>query len=164
MKSKKVIVIAGVASGVIDIALCLALILTRVGSFRSSLFTAILAEAMFFVSLGIDNQQKRCTAYTLGTITDVNLRHLAKGAKGYVPTVSYTVDGVEYNEEYSFARHGKDYYKVGDEFWVMYNPENPSEFTQEDGEIGVVVKVFRISSIIVATISLFITTASLLSV
>lgn len=164
MKSKKVMVIAAVAFGAIDIALCLALLLTRVGNFLPAFFTAILAEAMFFVSRGIDNQQKRCTAYTLGTITDVNLRRSTKGVMGYVPTVSYTVDGVEYNEEYFFARSGKDYYKVGDEFWVMYNPENPSEFTQEDGDIGVVAKVFRISSIIAAAVSLFITTASLLSV
>lgn len=88
----------------------------------------------------------------------------AFNATDEAPTVSYTVDGVEYNEEYSFARSGKDYYKVGDEFWVMYNPENPSEFTQEDGDIGVVAKAFRISSIIAAAVSLFITTASLLSV
>lgn len=163
MKGKKVKIIAAVASGLIDIALFIALLLTHTGDFLPALLTAIIAEVMLFISIETDNQQKRCTAYTLGTITGV--KHVRVGkVMGYVPTVSYTVNGVEYSGDYSFARQSKNYYKIGDEFWVMYNPENPGEFTQEDGDIDSFAKIFRIVSFVIGGISMILTAVALLSV
>ena len=164
MKNKKVIIITGVVFVTIDTALVIALFLTRVGVFFFALFSSILSEAMFHCSISTKNQKKGCTAYTLGVITDVKLLISGRNVMGYIPTVSYTVDGVEYSGDYSFARKSKDYYKIGDEFWVIYNPENPSEFTQEDSDIDSSVKIFRIAAIATAVLTLILTAVAVLSV
>lgn len=163
MKRKKTKIIAAVVSGLIDVAIFIALLLTRTDHFLSALITAMLAEAMLYISFVTDNRQKRCTAYTLGTVTDVKYVRTGK-LMGYVPTVSYTVNGVEYSGDYSFAHQSKNYYKIGDEFWVMYNPENPSEFTQEDGDINSFSKIFRIVSLVLGGVSIIIIAIALLSV
>jgi hypothetical protein len=43
----------------------------------------------------------------------------------------FEVNGISYKVKYIRSPDAEEYH-IGDSFWVMYNPRNPYEITQED--------------------------------
>lgn len=82
---------------------------------------------------------RRCTATVMGTVADVKEKMRTQGRSGghagittaeYIPTVAYTVDGVEYSKQFAKAYHA-DTYAVGQPVEIMVNPNKPSEINKK---------------------------------
>lgn len=99
---------------------------------------------------------KRCSAYTEGTITDMQ-RVDIRGKYGavvyhaYHPIISFFVDGVEYKVElHSLCEPDS----IGESRWIRYNPNDPHEITQEKYEKGAD-KLISVLCVILLCIALF---------
>jgi len=69
----------------------------------------------------------------------------------YTVYVKYTVDGMEYDEEYGVFSE----YKVGDKVTISYNPNNPSEVAQPNTFVlPLVLIVLGIASLVGGVISI----------
>lgn len=72
---------------------------------------------------------RRCSAIVNGVISDVKekaVRREGITSREYIPTVSYTVDSIEYNKRLAKVYHS-DTYTIGQMVGIMYNPKRPSE-------------------------------------
>jgi Ca2+/Na+ antiporter len=75
-------------------------------------------------------RDKRCTAYTEGTVS--NLRRVTtRNRICYYPTIVFYVDGERYCEESPVSCSHEE---LGKSCWVKYNPNDPHEITQEQYE------------------------------
>lgn len=98
---------------------------------------------------------KRCSAYTEGTITDmqrVDIR-IKYGFvyHAYQPIISFFVDGVEYKVELHFFSKPEE---IGNTLWIRYNPNDPHEITQEQYGKGAD-KLISVLCVILLCIALF---------
>jgi len=78
-------------------------------------------------------KKRRCTEVTSGVISDVKefmSRRHNYATREYTPTVSYTVDGKEYNKAYTKA-YNSGAYMVGQTVEIMYNPRKPEEINKK---------------------------------
>ena len=69
-------------------------------------------------------KRARCTKYVAGQVTDT-VRHPKVGV---LPVISYVIGGKSYRVE---GNVGRQSYKLGEEIWVYFNPDDPREATQE---------------------------------
>ena len=77
-------------------------------------------------------RDKRCTAYTEGTV--VSLRRVTtRNRICYYPTIVFYVDGERYCEESPVSCSQEELYKS---CWVKYNPNDPHKITQEQYDDG----------------------------
>ena len=104
---------------------------------------AIIAVVLWFVALvfiviTLNNivvrsvKTRRCTAMVQGTITEVKekiSRREEVVSREYIPTVKYTVAGVEYSKKFTKA-YNADVYTVGQSVNIMYNPNKPAEINK----------------------------------
>ena len=95
----------------------------------------ILFELCFFLPLANrKSKENRCSSYTCGKIIKIQ-KHTKKRwfavKEYYAPTVSYEVNEKYYEILFPVSRNPHEY-QVGDDFWVLYNPSNPTEVYQED--------------------------------
>jgi len=95
--------------------------------------------AFVFILITVSNlikravKTKRCTAVTSGVISDIKEKVSNRDgviSREYIPTVVYTVDGVEYNTQYVKA-YNAETYKTGQSVEVMYNPNKPNEINKK---------------------------------
>ena len=101
--------------------------------------------ALAFIFITLKNilvraiKSKRCTEEVTATITDVKEQSRREGhsrdhygitTKEYVPTVAYTVDGVEYSKRFTKA-YNADAYSIGQAVKIMVNPNRPSEINKK---------------------------------
>jgi hypothetical protein len=98
---------------------------------------------------------KRCSAYTEGTITDMQ-RVDIRGKYGvvyhaYHPIIRFFVDGVEYKVEMHIFSEPEE---IGNTLWIRYNPNDPHEITQEQYEKGAD-KLISVLCVILLCIALF---------
>ena len=95
----------------------------------------IILELCLFIPLAkIREKENRCTAYTCGYISDIHCqktREIFFTKECYIPTIIYEVNGNIYKFQHSKSSNA-DEYQVLDDFWVMYDPNNPSDVFQED--------------------------------
>lgn len=103
------------------------------GFFISLLFGGI---GLYLLSpmMVIKAKEKRCSAYTAATVTEVKAvkkRRMFKKITYYIPTVSYEVSDRLLTGIYPRTADPEEYH-VGDQCWVMYNPQNPREYYQYD--------------------------------
>ena len=94
---------------------------------KGMLFTLfLLGFGQIFLSSYIVMRTKRarCTKYVAGRVTDT-VRHPKVGV---LPVISYVIGGESYRVEGNVGRHS---YKLGEEIWVYFNPDDPHEATQE---------------------------------
>lgn len=96
--------------------------------------------ALIFILVTVKNiivravKMRRCTALAAGMITDlkekVRTRNGIIESREYIPTVSYTVDGVEYIKKFTRAYNAATY-TIGQTVEIMYNPDRPSEINKK---------------------------------
>jgi len=95
--------------------------------------------ALAFVFITIKNlivrsvKMKRCTATATATITDLKeivSRRNNVVSREYVPTIQYSVEGIEYNKKFTKA-YNAETYKIGQSVEIMYNPDKPSEINKQ---------------------------------
>lgn len=94
----------------------------------------IIGLCLFSPLASIQNKRNKCSSYILDRIISVDSyvkRRRFRRVRYYVPTVEYEVNGILYVLKYKCSFEAEEYY-IGDSFWVMYNPHNPHEITQED--------------------------------
>ena len=94
---------------------------------KGMLFTLfLLGFGQIFLSSYVVMRTKRarCTKYVAGRVTDT-VRHPKVGV---LPVISYVIGGVPYRVE---GNVGRQNYKLGEEIWVYFNPDDPHEATQE---------------------------------
>lgn len=99
------------------------------------LFTFFCLTFVFFTYMhGWFSRQrdKRCTAYTEGTVSDLR-RVTTQRQVSYYPTIVFYVDGERYSEESPVSCSREE---LGKSCWVKYNPNDPHEITQEQYESG----------------------------
>ena len=99
------------------------------------LFTFFCLTFVFFTYMhGWFSRQrdKRCTAYTEGTVSDLR-RVTTQRQVSYYPTIVFYVDGERYSEESPVSCSREE---LGKPCWVKYNPNDPHEITQEQYESG----------------------------
>lgn len=99
---------------------------------------------------------KRCSAYTEGTITDMQRVDIRRKYSGfvyhaYLPIISFFVDGVEYKVELPIFSKPEE---IGNTLWIRYNPNDPHEITQEKYEKGAD-KLISVLCVILLCIALF---------
>jgi hypothetical protein len=91
--------------------------------------------AFIFILLAVINiitrliKTRRCTAVVSGVITDIKEKVRTRNgvtSREYVPTVAYTVAGLDYSLKYKKA-YNANTYATGQAVEVMYNPNKPSE-------------------------------------
>ena len=107
-------------------------------------------------SFNISNKEKlkKCTKYVCGTIVDVEEKHSSGKVKvSYFPIIEYAIDGKTYRTRYNMGRN-QNYYKIGDDFWLFYDPNDPNVITQEDLEIESHSKMYAVVAIIAAIVSI----------
>lgn len=95
---------------------------------------------MFILIAGINIitrtiKTRRCTAVTTGAISDVKEKVTRRSNAGYasreyIPTVVYTVGGIQYSKRFAKAYNDATY-AVGQKVEVMYNPERPAEINKK---------------------------------
>ena len=76
-------------------------------------------------------KRARCTKYVAGQVSGT-VHHPKLGV---LPIISYVIDGESYRVE---GNVGRPSYKLGEEIWVYFNPDNPREATQELPGSGIV--------------------------
>lgn len=84
-------------------------------------------------------KMRRCTAAVTATIVDVKEKMSTRGRSSgyagittteYIPTVAYTVDGIEYRKQFARVYHA-DTYAIGQTVEIMVNPNKPSEINKK---------------------------------
>ena len=78
-------------------------------------------------------KKQRCTAVVTGTISEVKEKVSRRNdvpTREYIPTVVYTVNGVEYSKPFTKAYNAATY-TVGQKVEVMYNPNKPVEINKK---------------------------------
>ena len=98
------------------------------------LFTLfLLGFGQIFLSSYITMRTKRarCTKYVAGQVSGT----VSHPKMGVFPVISYVIDGETYRVE---GNVGRPSYKLGEEIWVYFNPNDPREATQELPRGGVV--------------------------
>jgi hypothetical protein len=75
------------------------------------------------------NKQARCSHYTQGRIVDTVCKIGGTWYRRWTkfPVVEFEADGQTYRAE---GNDGNDQYNVGDEVWIYFNPEKPTEIAQ----------------------------------
>jgi len=76
---------------------------------------------------------RRCSETFSGVISDVKEKVSRRDgirSREYIPTVSYTVDGVEYTKRFTKA-YRADAYTIGQTVEIMVNPNKPSEINKK---------------------------------
>lgn len=95
----------------------------------------ILLELCFFIPIAnVKRKENRCSSYTCGCVLKIQKQRKRKIIwihEYYIPTIAYEVDGIYYEFQHNKSNNA-DEYQVGDDFWVMYNPNNPTDVFQED--------------------------------
>ena len=101
--------------------------------------------ALIFILITLKNilvraiKTRRCTEAVTGTVVDVKEKmrtqgrsqdHIGITTMEYIPTVSYTVDGVEYTKRFTKA-YRADAYTIGQTVEIMVNPNKPSEINKK---------------------------------
>ena len=101
--------------------------------------------ALVFIFITLKNilvrtvKARRCTEAVTATVTDVKEQARRQGQSGdhygittgeYIPTVAYTVDGVEYSKRFTKAYHA-DACSIGQTVEIMVNPSRPSEINKK---------------------------------
>ncbi len=116
---------------------------TPVFSFLFLLFSA----GFGFASLRLSNKEKlkRCTEYACGKIIRVEKAITKTINHSYFPVVKYVVNGKTYINTYDIGRSSFNY-RVGDDFNLLYNPDDPNEITQEDEDLDRASKWYGIAS------------------
>jgi hypothetical protein len=99
---------------------------------------------------------KRCSAYTEGTITDVQRVDIRVKSgfvvyHTYLPIISFFVDGVEYKVELNIFSKPEE---IGNTIRIRYNPNDPHEITQEQYGKGAD-KLISVLCVILLCIALF---------
>lgn len=70
----------------------------------------------------------------------------------YRVTVKYTIDGIDYDNEYGIFPAG---YNVGDKVTICYNPDNPNEISQPTGILlPIIILALGVASIAGGVISI----------
>ena len=106
-----------------------------------SLILLVLSEMFLLLFFSRKKKDNMCSEYVLGMIVDIKYKKSGRHG-GYAPEILYRINGVEYKSFYTdILRRSKDYYNIGDEFWVKYDPNNPSRITQEDNDLKKMNKV-----------------------
>lgn len=125
------------------------------------LVPGVLWSGFFFVTflclafpffLGVGNwlsrqRDRRCSAYTEGTVSDLR-RCMTRKQVCYYPIIVFYVNGERYCEESPVPCTQEEFGKT---CWVKYNPNDPHEITQEQYDDGD--KVFRVISIILLCVA-----------
>lgn len=78
-------------------------------------------------------KKRRCTAAVAGVISDVKEKVRRQNgviSREYTPTVSYTVDGVEYSKRFTKA-YLANTYAIGQTVELMVNPNKPDEINKK---------------------------------
>lgn len=84
-------------------------------------------------------KRQRCSALVKGTVTEVQERarrtgrssgHAGYTLREYIPSVSYTVGGVDYETNLAPA-YAPDAYQPGMTVDIQYNPKKPSEINKK---------------------------------
>ena len=94
---------------------------------KGMLFTLfLLGFGQIFLSSYVVMRTKRarCTKYVAGRVIGT-VRHPKVGV---LPVISYVIGGESYRVE---GNVGRQSYKLGEEIWVYFNPDDPHEATQE---------------------------------
>lgn len=101
--------------------------------------------ALIFISIPLKNiilraiKKRRCTEAVTGTVVEVKEKMSTRGRSSchtgittmeYIPTVAYTVDGVEYTKRFTKAYHA-DAYTIGQKVELLVNPNKPSEINKK---------------------------------
>ena len=76
-------------------------------------------------------KRARCTKYVAGQVSGT-VHHPKMGV---LPIISYVIGGETYRVE---GNVGRPSYKLGEEIWVYFNPDDPHEATQELPSKGIV--------------------------
>jgi hypothetical protein len=99
----------------------------------------IIGLCLFSPLASIQNKQNRCSSYTMGKIVFIDIylkRRRFRRVRYYIPTVKFEVNGIGYDVKYNRSPDA-DEYQIGDSFWVMYNPQNPYEISQDDDLLSI---------------------------
>ena len=95
----------------------------------------ILLELCFFLPIANrKSKENRCSSYTCGKVVHIQKQTKKRGLvirEYYIPIISYEANEIQYEILFSKNRN-PDEYQVGDDFWIMYNPSDPTEVYQED--------------------------------
>lgn len=98
---------------------------------------------------------KRCSAAVPGTVIDIREKVSTRNgipSHEYIPTILYTVDGVDYTKKFAKV-YNAETYTVGKTAEVWYNPQRPSEVNKKGSRntadiiilcIGVVIGIISI--------------------
>lgn len=101
--------------------------------------------ALAFILITLKNilvravKTRRCTAAVTSTVVDVKEKMHTRGRSSdhagvtmmeYIPTVAYTVGGVEYSKRFA-GSYRADAYAVGQKVEIMVNPNRPGEINKE---------------------------------
>lgn len=130
------------------------LVLTLLNLLPSFLLLLLIASAGFYyASIRTSNKDKlkRCTAYACGKVVCVERPRLGSIKTGYYPVIEYVVDGKTYRNRYNVGRN-VHYYKQGDDFHLLYNPNEPNEITQEDEDLERASKIYAIVAIVLVAL------------
>ena len=112
---------------VLDILLLYLLIRTGNGGWA---FVYILpGQIMVYNYMDACNKQARCSQYTQGRIVDTVSKIGGNLYRRWTkfPIVEFEADGQTYRAE---GNDGNAQYNVGDEIWIYFNPETPTEIAQ----------------------------------
>ena len=87
-------------------------------------FACFLLGVILLICYPISKRKnKRCTAQTKGTVTDIRRRYNSNGSLPSMLVYSYSVDGVEYRLK--STAYNKEVERVGDTCTIWYDPSKP---------------------------------------
>lgn len=119
----------------------------------------LLPLSVVIIALGIMliffNNSTKDYLETTGTVKAVNEVAGAEDVTEYEISFSYTVDGTEYNGEFTLSQS----YAVNDSITVYYNPSDPSEYANSKGSALIAIIVIAVGAIILVA-SIIITVAN----
>lgn len=107
-----------------DLAAVAVGLLTREEGMLFTLFLLGFGQIFLSSYIVMRTKRARCTKYVAGRVTDT-VRHPKVGV---LPVISYVIGGESYRVE---GNVGRQSYKLGEEIWVYFNPDDPHEATQE---------------------------------
>lgn len=150
MKNKRKIIVFS-AYGIFALVLLVLILFNLLPPF--SLLLLIASAGFCYVSMRFYDKDKlkRCTAYVCGKVICVERPSLGSGKRGYHPVIEYVVDGKTYRNRYNLGRSAQ-YYKQGDDFHLLYNPNDPNEITQEDEDLERASKIYAIVAIVLVAL------------
>lgn len=117
----RILMISAILTDICILAVCLLFFQTVM---IASAFCAIFGQIFIRGYINMRAEFACYTKYTVGQVVDI----ICKPRSGKFPIIAYTVNGVSYSIE---GNVGRPDYKLGQEAWVYFNPDNPRKATQK---------------------------------